>query len=126
MIELTCAKIREIQYAWPDGNRHDALRTTDEHLFWEDRQGWVEAQQLKVGDWLVDESARRVRVTGNQRLDGPLPMYTLRLREDPAFYANGVLVHDLCGWWTPEVAAATPTRGPPAPTPASQPTVKSK
>jgi len=126
VFELTSAKIREIQYAWPDGNRHDALRTTDEHLFWEDRKGWVEAQQLKAGDWLVDESARRVQVTGNQRLDGPLPMYTLRLREDPAFYANGVLVHDLCGWWTPEVAAAIPTRGPPAPTPASPQTVKMK
>ena len=124
--ERTTTKGREIQFIWPGRNRSDSLRTTDEHLFWEDGQGWVEAQKLKAGDWLLDDAARRVQVTESWRIDGPLHVFTFRLREDQAFYANGVLVHDLCGWWTPESPLATPTRGPPSPTPAPQQTVKMK
>jgi hypothetical protein len=66
-----------------------------------------------------------VRITQNRRIDGPLPVFTFRLREDPAFYANGVLVHDMCGFWTPEgPVAGFPTRGPPAPRFVPQESVK--
>jgi hypothetical protein len=121
----TSTKVREIQFTWPGSNRSDSLRTTDEHLFWEEARGWVEAQKLEAGDWLLDDAARPVRITENRRIAGPLQVFTFRLREDPAFYANGVLVHDMCGFWTPEgPIAGFPARGPPPRTPAPQKNLK--
>ena len=104
-----------VQFTWPGSDKSDTLRTTDEHLFWVDGQGWVEARVLQPGDWLLDDAARPVRITKNQRIGESLQVFTFRLREDPAFYANGVLVHDMCGFWTPEgPVAGFPNRGPPA------------
>src|SRR5207244_10912714 len=71
--------------------------TTDEHLFWVDGKGWVPALNLLVGEYLFNEYGERVRISANQRLNGTAEVYTLKLRGDTAFYANGVLVHDLCG-----------------------------
>ena len=52
----------------------------------------------------------------NQRINELLQVYTFRLREDPAFYANGILVHDMCGFWAPERAVAEiPEKGRPPP-----------
>jgi len=137
-MERTSTKAREIRFTWAGSDRKtqtagrmpalpesDSLRTTDEHLFWVDGQGWVEVHGLQVGDWLLDDAARPVRITQNKRIDEPLQVFTFRLREDPAFYANGVLVHDMCGFWTPEgPLAGFPTRGPPAPKPFALNTMK--
>ncbi|MFN7137924.1 MAG: polymorphic toxin-type HINT domain-containing protein, partial [Limisphaerales bacterium] len=79
------------------GNGTTVLRATDEHLIWVDGKGWVPAKELTTGDWLFDERGRRVQVTENrlQSYDGKV--FTLKLRGDNVFYANGVLVHDMCG-----------------------------
>ena len=80
--------------------------TTDEHLFWVDGKGWTIAYKLQSGDWLLDSEARRVRVVSNQRLPGSRQVHTIKLRGDVAFYAEGVLVHDLCGGISLPQAAA--------------------
>jgi hypothetical protein len=103
---LASDRIRDLHFTWPRAGRSNSVRTTDEHLFWVDGKGWVEAKKLKVGDWLLDEGARPVQITENRRYAGTLPVYTFRLREDSAFYANGVLVHDMCGVITPGAAIA--------------------
>jgi hypothetical protein len=114
VIQFNSAKARKLEFTWPNSTRYDYLRTTDEHMFWVDGKGWTEARSLHAGDWLLDDSARPVRITENKRIDEPLQVYTFRLREDPAFYANGILVHDMCGFWTPERAAAEiPEHDPP-------------
>ena len=71
--------------------------TTDEHLFWVDGKGWTVANQLQRGDWLLTDGARRVQVADTIRETRTCEVYTLQLHGDSAFYANGVLVHDMCG-----------------------------
>jgi hypothetical protein len=117
VLERDSTKARDLQFSWVNGDRTDSVRTTDEHLFWVDGQGWVEARSLRPGDWLRDEYGRPVRVTENHRIAEALHVYTFRLREDTAFYANGVLVHDMCGFWNPETVAAQSGDGPPKPQP---------
>ena len=57
VMERTSAKGRNLQFTWQGrGARSDSLRTTDEHLFWVDGQGWVESRALRVGDWLLDDA----------------------------------------------------------------------
>jgi len=71
---------------------------------------------LKAGDWLMNDHGQRVQIVGNERIRGSHEVYTLKLRGDTAFYANGILVHDLCGAWTTP-AQAGPGRTLPAPKP---------
>jgi hypothetical protein len=110
---LTSDRVRDLHFTWPGTGRSDSVRTTDEHMFWMDGKGWVEAQRLKVGDWLVDDAARPVQITENRRYNGTLPVYTFRLREDAAFYANGVLVHDMCGFISSDAIISGEPPGPP-------------
>jgi hypothetical protein len=101
---------REIHFVLPGQAQPVVVRTTDEHLFWEDGKGWVAAAELKVGDWLLNQHRQRVQITANQRASGARDVYTLKLLGDSAFYANGVLVHDLCGALPPPA----PVRSDPA------------
>ncbi len=81
------------------GGAEDELVTTDEHLFWVDGKGWAEARTLRPGDWLVTADGRRAEIAANETRAGPSRVHTFKTKEDHAFYANGVLVHDLCGRW---------------------------
>ncbi len=91
---------RDVRFALPAQPELSTVRTTDEHLFWVDGQGWVAAAELKVGDWLMNEAGQRVQIVSNERVPGGHKVYTLKLKGDTAFYANGILVHDLCGAWS--------------------------
>jgi hypothetical protein len=77
------------------------LTATDEHLFWVDGAGWTAARDLRVGDRLMQPAGGNAIVTANQPLPGKSPVYTIWLGKGHAFYANGVLVHDLCGEMLP-------------------------
>jgi hypothetical protein len=92
---------REIHFVRPGQAEPDLVRTTDEHLFWEDGKGWVVAAELRVSGWLMNEHRQRVQITANKRISTSREVYTLKLRGDTAFYANGLLVHDLCGAFSP-------------------------
>lgn len=107
---------RAIRFELASGKCADELHTTDEHLFWVDGHGWTPAIQLKKGDWLFNEKGQRLHITSNERIREPLQVYTFKLQGDTAFYANGVLVHDLCGNWTPDLpspAGLAPLARPP-------------
>jgi len=73
------------------------LQATVEHLVWVDGLGWREVGRLKPGDWLLNSQGQRVLVTANQLLKQSMKVFTLKLAGDTAFYADDVLVHDLCG-----------------------------
>jgi hypothetical protein len=96
----TAAKARALSFQPLMGAaREEELLTTDEHLFWVDGRGWVEARNLKAGEWLITESGSRAELKSNETRAGPIRFHTLRAHEHHAFYANGILVHDLCGRW---------------------------
>ncbi len=83
-----------------DGLEHGVDReiiTTDEHLFWVDGRGWMAACNLKGGDYLVDSNNERIKVLTNHKLDKAIRVHSFQLKGDSAFYANGVLVRDMCG-----------------------------
>jgi hypothetical protein len=88
---------RELEFGLPGQAQPVLMRTTQEHLFWEDGNGWVPAARLNVGDWLLNEHGQAMKITANRPLAGPHDAFTLKLLGGTAFYANGVLVHDLCG-----------------------------
>jgi fibronectin type 3 domain-containing protein len=83
-----------------DGLEHGVDReiiTTDDHLFWVDGRGWIAASNLKAGDLLVDPNNARIKVLANHKLEKAIRVYSFQLSGDSAFYANGVLVRDMCG-----------------------------
>ena len=84
------------------------LRTTAEHRIWVDSRGWTLAKDIRAGDrvaCLNDTTAAVLSATTTDRAE---TVYTLELREDFAFYAQGVLVRHLCGMQFPNL---TPTHG---------------
>jgi len=105
-------KVRRVEFTAARSLATNSVCATDEHLFWVDGRGWVEAAKLRAGDWLFHEDGHRVQVTASMALGQSRRVYTFRLSGDSAFYANGVLVHDLCGWWTPEGPVAGVLRPP--------------
>jgi hypothetical protein len=78
-----------------------SLMVTDEHLIWIDGQGWMAAQNIRTGDYVLAVDGQRVKVVSAERVEEDRPLVSVRLSGDVALYANGILVHDQCGWWTP-------------------------
>jgi hypothetical protein len=102
-----------------DGGR--ALRLTDEHLVWVDGAGWKQAQHVKPGDRLSVWPDGSAPVRGNVAAEAPATVYTLELREETTFFADGVLVQHLCGAQVPGMRR---TGGGPPVDPPVQPTRK--
>jgi hypothetical protein len=89
--------VRTISFERPALAYAGKLTATDDHLFWVDGRGWTAARELQAGDQLLRSTGGSVVITANQPLPEKSKVYTLWLRKDHAFYANDVLVHDLCG-----------------------------
>ncbi|MEW6157838.1 MAG: polymorphic toxin-type HINT domain-containing protein [Verrucomicrobiota bacterium] len=101
----TTDKVREVKFRIEDGSGAErSLQTTDDHLFWVDGKGWTLASEVQPGAWLTTEKGQRATVLANAPLGKSLKVYTFKAREDHAFYAHGVLVHDMCGEWQPQPA----------------------
>jgi intein/homing endonuclease len=93
--------IREI--IWDDGK----VRATGEHRFWVDGAGWVAASNLKPGDYLMNNDGERVcirRVVDHSETES---VYTFSVFGDNVFYANGILVHDMCAVENEVITTAT-------------------
>ena len=101
------ARVYELRLRRLGGQSLASVITTQEHLFWVDGKGWVAALELKPGNWLSNAQGDPIEIIENRRLDGLMKVYTLRLEMDNAFYANDVLVHDLCGGKLPAPAVST-------------------
>lgn len=100
------ARVEQLLLRHLHGETARPVTTTDEHLFWVDGRGWVGAGALKAGDWLSDPQGEPIEIVEIRPLPAPADVYTLRLDMDNAFYANGVLVHDLCGGSLPVATSA--------------------
>jgi len=94
---LDSTVVHKLELAGPGSQAWPVLMATEEHLVWVDGEGWTAVGKLKSGDWLLNSKGVRVRVTGNELMPDKMRVYTLKLAGDVAFYADDVLVHDLCG-----------------------------
>jgi hypothetical protein len=103
------APVRELRVRHLRGGPAPSITATAEHLFWVDGKGWTRVEYLKPGDWLSSEEGGPIEIVENRPMDHPMKVYTLRLDKDDAFYANGVLVHDLCGFDLPATTVSTVT-----------------
>jgi hypothetical protein len=96
--ESISSHMREIRFADSTGLEPEkSIQATDDHMFWVDGKGWTAASDLKENDWLQHYQGGRRRVISNIALHKEVKVYSLRLIDDNAFYADGVLVHDMCG-----------------------------
>jgi len=105
MLEST--RVHEIRLRHLRGPAAPPILATAEHLFWVDGKGWTTVGQLKPGDWLSNTNGIPLEIVENRMLDRQIKVYTLRLDRDNAFYANDVLVHDLCGGLLPVTPVTT-------------------
>jgi fibronectin type 3 domain-containing protein len=88
------------------------VHATREHQFWVDGRGWVAAANLRVGDHLMNDKGQRVRINHLVDLENKQPVYTFSVAGDNAFYANGILVHDMCANEKGRVLTAQSAGGP--------------
>jgi hypothetical protein len=73
------------------------LTGTGDHYVWSDSSGWTRIDQLKPGDFLHHHVGRLFKLLKSEPLEGTHTVHTLRIKDDTAFYANGLLVQELCG-----------------------------
>jgi Bacterial Ig domain/Protein of unknown function (DUF642)/Divergent InlB B-repeat domain len=99
---LLATNVHEIRFGDANGKNTGSILVTEEHLIWVDGKGWSPAGGLKTGDWMFDSTGSRIQVLANKPVAETSKVYTLSLSGDNAFYANGVLVHDLCGAAPPQ------------------------
>jgi len=104
---LPAQNVHELQLRHIRGAAVPPVVATAEHLFWVDGRGWSTVKELKPGDWLSDSGGAPLEIVANRLLDRPTKVYTLRLATDNSFYANDVLVHDLCGGLLPVMPVST-------------------
>jgi nitrogen fixation protein FixH len=104
---LQSANVHEIRLSGVNEAAARSVQATAEHLFWVDGRGWTAVSRLQPGDWLFNSQGERVRVTANLPIHQTMRVYTLRLGWDTSFYANDVLVHDVCGQTLPATAVST-------------------
>ena len=72
----------------------DAIASQLERLY-------AAARNVQVGDAVLSDSGQRIRVVSAEAFRVEQPLVSVRLRGDVSMYAEGILVHDQCGWWTP-------------------------
>ena len=90
--------IVRIRFRGEDGSK-GMLATTPEHLIWHDGEGWVFAATLQEGDWLHTKQDELVEIVSVERVEETQTVHTIDLESARSLYANGILVHDLCGRW---------------------------
>lgn len=73
------------------------LTGTAGHYVWTDQHGWRRIDQLEADDCLHHHDGRLFRLVKSEKLEETHPVYTLQLKDDSVFYADGFLVQHLCG-----------------------------
>jgi hypothetical protein len=104
----TSSDVHRLKLVTLDGHPLPDLLATGEHRIWVDGRNWTTVHDLHVGDWLFDTRNHTVKITAIEAVAGEMGVYTLGLNGDNSFYADGILVRDLCGA-TPPNATAKPT-----------------
>ena len=98
--------LRLLTLATPNGT--DVVRTTDEHPFWVSERGWIDAEDLRVGDELVGlDCSPAAWVQATERVDRPagVALYNFEVAGRHTYFvappdARGppVLVHNADGY----------------------------
>jgi len=86
---------REVAYHYSLSTGDDEIQTTEEHPFWRQGKGWVEAQHLKVGNAIaVAEGDLLVRKI--ERVEQPLRVYNFTVEGDHTYFVGpyGLWVHN--------------------------------
>ncbi|HEX7957374.1 MAG TPA: RHS repeat-associated core domain-containing protein, partial [Pyrinomonadaceae bacterium] len=76
----------------------EVIRTTPEHRFWVEGEGWVEAASLRRGDVLVSAGGEPVEVSGVGRRPAGRLVYNFEVETAHTYFVSraGVLVHNQC------------------------------
>ncbi|MDJ0717098.1 MAG: polymorphic toxin-type HINT domain-containing protein [Prochloraceae cyanobacterium] len=74
----------------------EVIEATTEHEFYVDSKGWVKAENLNVGDELVERGGNTVTVTALQSREDSTRVYNFEVDEAHTYYVSGeeVLVHN--------------------------------
>ncbi|MEL7655391.1 MAG: polymorphic toxin-type HINT domain-containing protein, partial [Bacillota bacterium] len=76
------------------------IEATENHPFWVEGEGWVDACNLKSGDILRLESGENVEISDLKRveLDSPINVYNFEVQDWHTYFVSedGVLVHNDC------------------------------
>jgi len=91
-------RVRELTFRPEDAEGEEiVLFATDDHLIWVDGKGWTLADAMQPGDFVFVANGRRAMLVSTMPLAGTFETFTLRLSGDNAFFADNILVHDMCG-----------------------------
>ncbi|MFM7888319.1 MAG: polymorphic toxin-type HINT domain-containing protein [Pseudanabaena sp.] len=77
----------------------EKITTTDNHPFWVENKGWVEAKDLQAGDQLQNDKEENVTVDHiEHRLDN-VKVYNFEVQGFHTYFVSdlGILVHNTCG-----------------------------
>ena len=81
-----------------DDGRLRRLQTTDEHHFWVlDKETWVTAGALKVGDRFAMSDGTVAELYETNRFEGETVVYNFDVEGYHSYFANDVLVRQQCG-----------------------------
>ena len=96
--------LRELRYRDNGGHLY-RVETTDEHMYWvQNKQEWVPAGELGVGDELALPEGRFATIESTVRRAIDTVVYNFDVDGLQSYYANGALVYQQCGAETdPEV-----------------------
>ena len=83
--------------------RREIIRTTEEHPFWVNDEGWVAAFELKEGDELVNPDDDIIRVISQEKEEGTETVYNVEVEDFHTYFVGdlNIFVHNAnCGFAT--------------------------
>jgi len=71
------------------------LKITGNHRLWVNNSKWIRADDLKVNDFVMNNSKNKVKITKIERVDGRFDTYFLQLLNNyHTLFADNILVHE--------------------------------
>lgn len=85
---------RELLYIEAGGR---TIKTTPNHRFYVEGVGFVRADKIVPGNYLLDGLGQKIAVTAAYavQLDDPITVYNITVNDAHTYYAGGVLVHNV-------------------------------
>jgi parallel beta-helix repeat protein len=74
---------------------NNLLKLTKNHPMYVN-DGWVSAEEIKVGDLLLDKDGNHIEVTAIQEMDAIVPTYNLEVSGYHNYFAEDILTHNKC------------------------------
>ena len=93
----------------------ETIATTPTHPFYVVDKGWVEAERLRVGDYLKLSNGETVKISSIEieQLKEPVEVYNFEVKGWHTYFVSalGVLVHNMCAATTPSTKTLTDSVG---------------